>query len=235
MQDIAVSLSGVGSIESIDGIYDENGILLENGLTSGADGMLKILYRTGAVSSVDPVLTVGNNSYTLELWYSDLAISAKQVWLNKRPYIAVSVYNLGLVTASTSVSVTIGDNVIRTLETKKLANGEMEYFFIAVNPDLLTEDKTAILSLGIDGEYMLGNNSATVSFATNEDMPTEALIYDVNLDGNINIKDVVRLKKIMAGISAETRESDINFDGELTAMDLATLRKMLITSVFAIF
>lgn len=230
--EIELSLSGVGSIVRVDGFYDKNGILLADGLLSGAEGELRFTYLTGEVSSKEPVITVGNDSYALELWYSDLAVSAKQVWLNGRPYIAASVYNLGLVPASTDIKVIAGNQELRTLTTKVLAKGEMEHFLIAVNPDVIREEETIDLILGVEGEYMLGNNSTAVSFITDENMPSDGLIYDVNLDGKINVKDIVRLKKIMAGVTKETRESDINFDGELTAVDLTLLRKMLLTSIF---
>lgn len=51
---------------------------------------------------------------------------------------------------------------------------------------------------------------------------------DVNTDGNVNILDLVRLKKITSGNSAETAKSDINRDNSRNGTDLTLLRKYLL-------
>ena len=53
---------------------------------------------------------------------------------------------------------------------------------------------------------------------------------DVNHDGYLNILDLVRLKKHLAGIAVEIDEAAAELDGDsaITAADLTSLRKLLI-------
>lgn len=58
----------------------------------------------------------------------------------------------------------------------------------------------------------------------------ETLKGDVNHDGYLNILDLVRLKKHLAGIVVEIDEAAAELDGDsvITAADLTSLRKLLI-------
>ncbi|MBR2489191.1 MAG: leucine-rich repeat protein, partial [Clostridia bacterium] len=235
VSEIELSLNGLGSISKILGIYDSDGNYLPDGLPSGTEGEVRIVYHTSSVSSAEPTINIGENSYKLELWYSDLAVSAKQVWLSGMPYLAASVYNLGLVPAKSGISLSINGDTFYTAQTNQLSYGEMQHLLVPINPDLLKGDAGMItVSLDIEGEYMLGNNETTVSFTSDEDVPLGEIVYDVNGDGSTDIRDLIRLKKIMAGVEKENRESDINFDGVLTSVDLGLLRKMFIVGVFDI-
>lgn len=52
---------------------------------------------------------------------------------------------------------------------------------------------------------------------------------DVNHDGYLNILDLVRLKKHLAGIAVEIDEAaELDGDSVITAADLTSLRKLLI-------
>lgn len=151
------------------------------------------------------------------------------------PYLAVSAYNLGLVAAKSDFTVSIDGDSFYSAETKELAKGDREHFLIRINPELLKGEAGMItVSLGIDGEYMLGNNTATVTFNSDENIPLGEIVYDVNGDGFTDIRDLVRLKKIMAGAEEENRECDVNFDGVLSSIDLGVLRKMFIVGIFDI-
>lgn len=52
---------------------------------------------------------------------------------------------------------------------------------------------------------------------------------DVNLDKATDIRDLVRLKKILCAVEDETVTADINGDGDVVSDDLAMLRKYLLT------
>lgn len=51
---------------------------------------------------------------------------------------------------------------------------------------------------------------------------------DVNGDGAVDIRDLIHLKKMYAGIIEKTDAGDINGDGNLNATDLAELKKILL-------
>lgn len=51
---------------------------------------------------------------------------------------------------------------------------------------------------------------------------------DVNIDGNVNILDLVRLKKITSNLADATVKSDINRDESHNGSDLTLLRKYLL-------
>lgn len=54
--------------------------------------------------------------------------------------------------------------------------------------------------------------------------------YDINSDGAIDIRDLVREKKIIAGISSPTRASDFDGDGTVGASDLIEIKQWLLKS-----
>lgn len=53
---------------------------------------------------------------------------------------------------------------------------------------------------------------------------------DANGDGSIDIKDIVRTKKAIAGSANATDDADINGDGKIVAADLTLLAKYIITA-----
>ena len=54
--------------------------------------------------------------------------------------------------------------------------------------------------------------------------------YDVNVDGEVNILDMIVLKKIIAKKYRETLNSDINSDGEHNSTDITLLRQRLLAA-----
>ena len=56
---------------------------------------------------------------------------------------------------------------------------------------------------------------------------------DVNNDGTIDAKDLVRLKKVLAGITDEfsIMNIDVSYDGYVTSLDLTTFRKYLLGKI----
>ena len=71
----------------------------------------------------------------------------------------------------------------------------------------------------------------TVSILGN-DIYVEAPIRrfgDINGDGNVDVRDLVRLKKILAYITNDGRDfADLDNDGEIKTTDLAMLRRHLL-------
>ena len=51
---------------------------------------------------------------------------------------------------------------------------------------------------------------------------------DVNLDGLINILDIVIISNIILGIDANLYEADINQDGEVNILDIITLATIIL-------
>ena len=60
----------------------------------------------------------------------------------------------------------------------------------------------------------------------------ENAINDINSDGSVNVLDLVRLKKILAG-KAESNgaSSDLDNSGDTSAVDLTILRKFLLGNI----
>ena len=54
--------------------------------------------------------------------------------------------------------------------------------------------------------------------------------YDVNVDGEVNILDMIVLKKITANNHKITLNSDINSDGAHNSADLTLLRQRLLAA-----
>lgn len=55
-------------------------------------------------------------------------------------------------------------------------------------------------------------------------------IGDVNFDNEVNLKDVVRLKKLLVGLADNDSNADVNFDGIVNSLDIAFLKKLLLQS-----
>ena len=52
---------------------------------------------------------------------------------------------------------------------------------------------------------------------------------DANGDGKTDIKDLVRIKKVIAGLAAQTDKSDLGQDGSVTTLDLLALAKVVVS------
>ena len=82
----------------------------------------------------------------------------------------------------------------------------------------------AILSLGmLSVSAATGSDDGIVSFSS--------VRGDINGDGDIDIRDLVRLKKYTAGIEGTKilkSAADLNGDGNYDAVDLSELRIMLL-------
>lgn len=71
-------------------------------------------------------------------------------------------------------------------------------------------------------------NSAILKKMNTADRSVKPLLEgDINGDDEVNIKDLVRLKKIEAGISQYVPAADMNLDGNVNAADIALLKKYL--------
>lgn len=54
------------------------------------------------------------------------------------------------------------------------------------------------------------------------------IVGDANEDGMLDVKDLVRIKKILARVAEETENADVNQDIVITLEDIERLRKILI-------
>lgn len=76
--------------------------------------------------------------------------------------------------------------------------------------------------------YTFGNKPINLCY-TFKPAPRPA-IGDVNFDNEVNIKDVVRLKRLVVGIPDNDSNADVNFDGIVNSLDIAFLIKLLLQS-----
>ena len=51
---------------------------------------------------------------------------------------------------------------------------------------------------------------------------------DVNLDGSLNILDIVIIANIILGAAESVPEADVNQDGELNILDIVSLANMIL-------
>lgn len=55
-------------------------------------------------------------------------------------------------------------------------------------------------------------------------------VYDANDDGTTNVKDLIRLKKMLASLAQTNSVADLDCDGEINAADLVLLAKFIINA-----
>ena len=89
-------------------------------------------------------------------------------------------------------------------------------------------------------DIMMGDYMANIFVSTNIDSTvdfpvslyvsdTTLLIGDLNLDGDINVLDVVSLVSLILDSSSEYVESgDLNLDGELNVLDVVNLVQLIL-------
>ncbi len=85
---------------------------------------------------------------------------------------------------------------------------------------------TAILLAGALAFYPVFNGVSVLADYT-ADETEEYRLGDVNGDGRINTKDLVRLMKFIAGEPVEVTQTDINADGKTNAKDVVRLMKIM--------
>ena len=53
------------------------------------------------------------------------------------------------------------------------------------------------------------------------------IMGDTNADGTIDVKDIIRLMKYIAGVDIEIQGADVNGDGVIDTLDIVRLMKMI--------
>ena len=53
------------------------------------------------------------------------------------------------------------------------------------------------------------------------------IMGDTNADGTIDVKDIIRLMKYIAGVDIEIQGADVNGDGVINTLDIVRLMKMI--------
>jgi len=56
---------------------------------------------------------------------------------------------------------------------------------------------------------------------------TSVLRGDANGDGNVNALDITKVKRIVAGLDAETPGADANQDGNINALDITKVKRII--------
>lgn len=100
------------------------------------------------------------------------------------------------------------------------------YEFTAEGKDI----GTARLELRVRGTSLSETITLTV-FGDQEDMPSDILIGDVNMDGEININDATMIQKYLAELVTFTPEqqiaADTNGDGDVNINDVTMVQKYI--------
>lgn len=130
-----------------------------------------------------------------------------------------------------TVNITYSDNTTQTLTMNVLGwhswNSYVDGFAMTENGILWYFIETHFDSNGILSGYtvdILGKNINVEAQARS--------IGDINGDGSIDIRDLVRLKKILASLTEDGAEaSDLNADGDIGTADLVILRRYLLGTI----
>lgn len=77
--------------------------------------------------------------------------------------------------------------------------------------------------------YYTGANKPINLCYTFKPAPRPA-IGDVNFDNEVNVKDIVRLKRLLVGLADNDSNADVDFDGKVNSLDIAFLKKLLLQS-----
>lgn len=85
---------------------------------------------------------------------------------------------------------------------------------------------TAVLLAGALAFYPVINGISVLA-DDNAGDPEEYSLGDVNGDGAVNTKDIVRLMKFLAGEDVEVTQTDINADGAVNVKDVVRLMKII--------
>lgn len=83
-----------------------------------------------------------------------------------------------------------------------------------------------------DGSGTTINENTTVNITSDIALYAQwKPVGDANSDGLLSIKDILRLKRVLAGSAAQTDGSDVSGDGSVDAADIICLQKLLIIGV----
>ena len=107
------------------------------------------------------------------------------------------------------------------MPTDAFANGEICYLLNT------REEPVWYQTLGDDSTPTLDNTHKRVYII--KDVYCNALIGDVNINGDVNISDVTSLVNILLGKSDDTYgTADVNADGTINISDITTLVKIIL-------
>ena len=122
-------------------------------------------------------------------------------------------------------------------ELNNVRDGAVFYMTLKPSKGYRTGKDTKVYVNGSEIQAETGNGHAgQYKLFVTEDMTVTvsgvtSIPYDVNLDGYFDIRDLIKLKKIIAGIYNDPEEranADINKDDAIDAQDIAELRKALL-------
>ncbi len=167
---------------------------------------------------------------------SFIVVSADSTASGVAPSVEVTTTNSGLlfaavvpadlISANPELAVTFTQNDTPTVVTDSVAEGNNYVFsYTCVN-------------LSADVYITIGDSAAIVCNPARLDgiLGTKHVIYTALTLGNANgdtatdIKDIVRIKRIVANAEAATSAADLNGDGSVTVSDLVLLAKYIITA-----
>ncbi len=91
----------------------------------------------------------------------------------------------------------------------------------STDPDKLVKENGYIIDVDIDGELI-------------KLIPEHDILGDVNLDGKVNVKDIIMLQKYLLNVQSFHIENfinaDMNRDGDVDVVDLALLKRFLLNN-----
>ena len=122
-------------------------------------------------------------------------------------------------------------------ELNNVRHGAIFYMTLKLGKGYRTDKDTKVYVNGAEIQPVTtGSHAGQYELIVTKDMTVTvsgvtSIPYDVNLDGYFDIRDLIKLKKIIAGIYNDPEEranADINKDDAIDAQDIAELRKALL-------
>lgn len=144
--------------------FDENGTPLEGGLGSGKTGYVKLYFEESKVGKHSYTVSAGESQSTVQIWYSDLQVSGKQIVIGAERYIVACVTNQGLLT-SENILLTLSykGQIFKEALVKSLESGKYCHLQISVKEDIASdEDGTITLRVASEEDRNIENNESVI-------------------------------------------------------------------------
>jgi len=199
--DVTISLGDeVITSQTVCTFYDDGGNIVSGGLASGESAWVKVEFAPGEPTDQDYTVSVCGKELDVRVWYSDVAVFGKEVLIGDTFYIVAYVTNKNSLAVPYRITASAGERVFFEYEqTEPLGMGEIEYVNIP-----LTDDVRELVCVSVESgeEYILTNNKAKISVATESEVDVET-----GADSHVRLSKT----NIIVDISDPT-DVDIMFD-----------------------
>ena len=235
LESIEVAVNS-GAVIRKCGFFDAEDKKVEsNTLLPGQSAYLKVSFNPGNATNDDYIISVGESSQNIRLWYSDFVVTGKQVQIGGQYCIVANVTNNGYLPGKYKLVAKYNDIIIQECETDELLKGMSQYFVIPLDESIIHED-TCIITVGVDAdsEYYTANNTISINVSITPELESDEISISprhVKIDRSlpadllIKIDEKSTLEKIVIG----EKEFDIS-DNELFTLESTQDGKKIIFS-----